>query len=126
MLLVKKANCECSIAEEKLDEFLNLGYDLINKKGEVLKKGNAQSKDDFMRENKELREKVQAMTDVIDTLKSENDTLKAKIAELEGDEGKNGDEDKTVFKCPHCGKEYASEAALNKHIKDKHQDQTTL
>ena len=25
-----------------------------------------------------------------------------------------------VFPCPHCDKEYASEAALNKHIKEKH------
>ncbi len=24
------------------------------------------------------------------------------------------------FICPECGKEYASEAALNKHIKEKH------
>ena len=26
----------------------------------------------------------------------------------------------TKFTCPECGKEYASEAALNKHIKEKH------
>lgn len=25
-----------------------------------------------------------------------------------------------VYACPHCGKEYKSEAALVKHIKDKH------
>ena len=24
------------------------------------------------------------------------------------------------FTCPHCGKEYKSEAALEKHIRDKH------
>ena len=27
-----------------------------------------------------------------------------------------------VYACPHCGKEYKSEAALVKHIKDKHTD----
>lgn len=26
----------------------------------------------------------------------------------------------TKFICPECGKEYASEATLNKHIKEKH------
>ena len=25
-----------------------------------------------------------------------------------------------VFACPHCGKNYKSDAALEKHIKDKH------
>jgi len=25
------------------------------------------------------------------------------------------------FACPHCGKEYKSEAALNKHIEKEHQ-----
>ncbi len=29
-------------------------------------------------------------------------------------------EDKAKFICPECGKEYASETALNKHIKEKH------
>lgn len=29
-------------------------------------------------------------------------------------------EDKAKFTCPECDKEYASEAALNKHIKEKH------
>ncbi len=29
-------------------------------------------------------------------------------------------EDKAKFICPECGNEYKSEAALNKHIKEKH------
>ena len=28
-----------------------------------------------------------------------------------------------VFICPHCGKEYKSEAALEKHIRDKHPEE---
>lgn len=27
-----------------------------------------------------------------------------------------------AYICPHCGKNYKSEAALEKHIKDKHPD----
>lgn len=30
------------------------------------------------------------------------------------------EEKKEKFKCPECGKEYASEAALAKHISEKH------
>ena len=26
------------------------------------------------------------------------------------------------YRCPHCGKEYKSEQALEKHIKEKHKD----
>lgn len=29
-----------------------------------------------------------------------------------------------LFSCPHCGKEYKSEAALAKHIHDKHPEES--
>lgn len=29
------------------------------------------------------------------------------------------------FICPHCGKEYQSEASLKKHIKEKHSDENS-
>ena len=29
------------------------------------------------------------------------------------------------FKCPYCDKEYASEATLARHIKEKHSEETT-
>lgn len=32
------------------------------------------------------------------------------------------EESSEIFRCPHCGKEYKSEAALDKHIRDKHPD----
>lgn len=115
MLLVRKANCERKIPEEKLNDFLELGYSLINEKGEVLQKGKANSKEDLLaafsdaqKENSELRAEIEK-------LKVENDSLKAEIESLK----KDGDE---KFKCPYCDKEYSSQASLDKHLKEKHAD----
>lgn len=32
------------------------------------------------------------------------------------------EEPAALFECPHCGKEYKSDAALARHIKEKHPD----
>ena len=116
MLLVKKANCERWSAEERLDDFIKRGYDLIDNKGDILKKGVAQSKEDFMRSNKELTEKITALEATIEELKKENAALKADMGA--------SDEDGSV-KCPYCDKVYASNSTLEKHIKAKHPEAET-
>ncbi len=113
MAIVKKANRERIVPEEKVNEFLALGYSLIDNDGNVLKKGTAQTKDDFRVALKEAQIENTELHAEIVRLKEENDSLHAEIEAL-----KKGSDDK--FKCPHCDKEYSTQAALDKHIKDKH------
>lgn len=113
MLLVKRANCERKIPEEKLNEFLALGYSLIDDKGNVLQKGKANSKEDLLTAYNDAQAENAELHAEIVRLKEENDSLHAEIEAL-----KKGSDDK--FKCPHCDKEYSTQAALDKHIKEKH------
>ena len=115
MLIVRKANCERKIPEEKLNDFLELGYSLINEKGEVIQKSKANSKEDLRVAFNEAQTENSELRAEIEKLKVENDSLKAEIEALK----KDGDE---KFKCPYCDKEYASQASLDKHIKEKHPD----
>lgn len=118
MAIVKKANRERIVPEEKVNEFLALGYSLIDNDGNVLKKGTAQTKDDFRVALKEAQIENTELHAEIVRLKEENDSLHAEIEAL-----KKGSDDK--FKCPHCDKEYSTQAALDKHIKDKHPETLT-
>ena len=119
-VLVKKGNSERVIAEEKLPEFLKMGYSHIDKNGKVIKKGEAQTASDLraayadvVKENEALTKQTKELSDELDAAKKENETLKEQIELL-----KNGGK----FKCPHCDKEYTTQAALDKHIKEKHPD----
>lgn len=119
-VLVKKGNNERVIAEEKLPEFLKMGYSHIDKTGKVIKKGEAQTAGDLRAAYAEATKEVTALTkqveelnEKLDAANKENDELKAEIERL-----KNG----VKFKCPHCDKEYTTQAALDKHIKEKHPD----
>ena len=115
MALVKRANSERIVPEEKVKEFLELGYSLIDEKGNVLKKGKAQSKEDLLVAYNEANAEIAALKDENKALKDENANLKAELDKL-----KDGEGDK--FKCPYCDKEYASQSALDKHIKRDHPD----
>lgn len=119
MLLVKKANCERVISEEKLKEYLELGYSLIDKKGTILQKGKAQTKDDLRVAFNEATAENAALKKENEALKAENAKIKAEFEKLSSGAGAgNGD----IFKCPYCDKEYKSQETLDKHIKEKHPD----
>ena len=60
MAFVLKGNKQLTVLDEKVTEFLKMGYSEVNKEGEILQVGEA--------------------TDLKD-IKAENDTLKAKLAE---------------------------------------------
>lgn len=75
MAIMKKGNCEKVVDEDKVNEFIELGYSLLDEKGEVIKFGEPQSKDDFRTENKEL--KVQN-----EELKKQNNEYAAEIEKL--------------------------------------------
>lgn len=115
MALVKRANCERIVPDEKVNEFLALGYSLIDKDGTVLKKGKAQSKEDLLVAYKDSQAENAELHAEIVRLKNENDALHVEIESLK----KDGDD---KIKCPYCDKEYSSQASLDKHIKEKHAD----
>lgn len=127
MALVKRANCERCVPDDKVKEYLELGYSLIDKSGNVLEKGKAQSKEDLLVAFNEA-------TAEIEGLKAENESLKDEIVRLkkevdalraENESLSNGAEtsNKDVFKCPYCDKEYKSQNALDKHINEQHADE---
>lgn len=107
MVLVKRANCECFIAEDKIPEFLALGYSVISKSGEVLQRGKATSKEDLLVE-------VDALTKENEELKAEVKSLYSEIEALKA----TGKE----FLCPVCSEKFTSKSALTKHLKSKHPD----
>lgn len=107
MPIVKKANCERTISDDKVSEYLEMGYSLIDGSGTVLKKGKPQTKGD-------LQTALSAALEENKALKAEIDKLSAALEENKSDK----------FKCPVCGKEYATQNSLDKHIKEKHPEET--
>lgn len=97
MALMRRANCERTVPEDKVNEYLEMGYSLIKDK-EVIKKGRAQTKDDLLV--------------ALAAAERENAALKAELEQLK------------KLKCPYCDKEYANEKTLAKHIKDAHPEIT--
>lgn len=73
MAKVKSLNTELTIPDNLVDEYLDMGYSLIDDKGNVVRKKKSDAE-----VNAELREQIKA-------LESENATLKETIAKLTGD-----------------------------------------
>lgn len=69
MVIVKKANAEYRVDDTKLSEYLKMGYNQINEKGEVIQFGTAQG--------------IKGLKEQVEKLKSENEQLRGKITELE-------------------------------------------
>lgn len=69
---VKKLNRILTIEECKIDDFLEMGYDLIDETGKAVKYGKSLSVKDLIAENNILRSKVES-------LEEENKQLKEKI-----------------------------------------------
>ena len=82
MPIMVKANCEQKVPEEKVDEFLELGYSLLDENGKVLEKGKPQSKDDFMIANANLKKDLDAALAENETLVKENVELREQIKSL--------------------------------------------
>ena len=76
MAIMKKGNCEKVVDEDKVNEFIELGYSLLDEKGEVIKFGEPQSKDDFRTENKELKVQNEELKVQNEELKVQNEELK--------------------------------------------------
>lgn len=83
MIQVIKGNVQLTINEDKLDEFLKLGYSQIDEKGEIVKAGQATTLKEIKEENMTLKAelaKYQAINlEEIEAIKAENETLKAEL-----------------------------------------------
>lgn len=72
MALVKRENVELTIAEELVDEYLEMGYSLLNEKGEVIRKKltDADKVRQLESENLTLKETIKKLTGEINALKA--------------------------------------------------------
>lgn len=80
---VKKLNRILTIEECKIDDFLEMGYDLIDETGKAVKYGKSLSVKDLIAENNILRSKVESLEEENKQLKEKNKLTK-KVGENYG------------------------------------------
>lgn len=73
---VKKLNRILTIEECKIDDFLEMGYDLIDETGKVVKYGKSLNVKDLIAENNILRNKVESLEEENKQLKEKNKLTK--------------------------------------------------
>lgn len=98
MPIMVKANCERKVPEEKVKEFLELGYSLLNDEGKIVEEGKPQSKNDFMLANAALKEELNAALAENENLVKENAELKKQVEELNAALAENEEVAKTAAK----------------------------
>ena len=72
MAIVIKKNKELIVADEKLQEFIDMGYTQIDEKGTVIKAGKVNTIAAYQAENTQLKEEIEK-------LKAENVKLKKEL-----------------------------------------------
>ncbi|MFQ4258707.1 hypothetical protein C3P07_05620 [Clostridioides difficile] len=73
---VKKLNRILTIEECRIDDFLEMGYDLIDETGKAVKYGKSLSVKDLIAENNILRSKVESLEEENKQLKEKNKLTK--------------------------------------------------
>ncbi|HBE8730991.1 TPA: hypothetical protein OUL15_000696 [Clostridioides difficile] len=73
---VKKLNRILTIEECRIDDFLEMGYDLIDETGKVVKYGKSLNVKDLIAENNILRSKVESLEEENKQLKEKNKLTK--------------------------------------------------
>lgn len=76
MAQVRKLNRILTIEECKIDDFLEMGYDLIDETGKAVKYGKSLSVKDLIAENNILRSKVESLEEGNKQLKEKNKLTK--------------------------------------------------
>lgn len=87
MAIVKKANRQLTVEEHKIDDYIARGYDQIDTTGELLRKGDPVTLNDYKREYAILKKKSEASTSLLEEALVKVSTLEndlaGKIAEIE-------------------------------------------
>ncbi|WLD27655.1 hypothetical protein CDIFMA2_15370 [Clostridioides difficile] len=73
---VKKLNRILTIEECRIDDFLEMGYDLIDETGKAIKYGKSLNVKDLIAENNILRSKVESLEEENKQLKEKNKLTK--------------------------------------------------
>ncbi|HCP7309474.1 TPA: hypothetical protein OFA51_003648 [Clostridioides difficile] len=73
---VKKLNRILTIEECRIDDFLEMGYDVIDETGKVVKYGKSLNVKDLIAENNILRNKVESLEEENKQLKEKNKLTK--------------------------------------------------
>lgn len=82
MALVKRGNAERVVDESKVEEFLNLGYSLIDpENGKVLKKSIPQTKSDFELAYRDALKEIEILKTENASLQKKNKALEKKLEE---------------------------------------------
>ena len=83
MAIVIKKNKELIVADEKLQEFIDMGYTQIDEKGKVIKAGKVNTIAAYQAENTQLKEEIEK-------LKAENVKLKKELESKEQEKKSKG------------------------------------
>ena len=79
MKIVMKKNKQLQVPDEKLEEFLALGYNEIDSEGKVVSVGKATTLAGFQAENDRLKAENTQLKEEIEKLKAENVKLKKEL-----------------------------------------------
>lgn len=82
MALVKKCNAEYTVPEEKVKEYLAMGYSLIDESGKVIQKGAAHSKDELAAENNALKKENAVLKKALNEKDEKLKTLAKQVENL--------------------------------------------
>ena len=85
MAIVIRGNCELTIADHLIGEYLKKGYSLIDDKGNVVQQADPQNIGDYQRLVKSLKDEVVKLQIERDEFGRINQELRAKIDALQGD-----------------------------------------
>lgn len=120
MTKVRCGGRELSIEDELVDRYLAQGYSVIDNAGNVVRKGSITTMDTALKEIAQLRAEVERLSADKHALSAELNALKETLENDNSGAAERKDEDSPDSRCSICGKVYKSQAALDKHMKDKH------
>lgn len=88
MVIVIKKNKQLQVADEKLEEFIEMGYTQIDENGKVIKAGKVNTIAAYKTENNLLKVENTKLKKEIENLKAENEQLKTINLEKDIDQEK--------------------------------------
>lgn len=85
MAIVLKGNRQLTIEEHKVEDYVAQGYDYIDKRGNVLTKGNLITLTDYKREYAALKKEVKTKDSTLQEALNKVKTLESSVADKEAE-----------------------------------------